>query len=106
MTDPHPVQGHSGDRPPADGSVSAHPPASSDPGRFQAVFDQAAIGIKLIDLDGHILDANLAVCGMLDCPKHDLVGRNYAELTEPSDLIREQALLCDLLAGRTHRVRT
>jgi PAS domain S-box-containing protein len=101
MTDQHPVQGHSEDRPLAGRSDSAHPPASSDPGRFQAVFDQAAIGIKLIALDGHILDANLAVCGMLGYPKHDLVGRNYAELAEPSDLVREQALLSGLFAGET-----
>jgi PAS domain S-box-containing protein len=100
MTDQHPVQGHSGNRSPVDGSDSAHLPAGPDPGRFQAVFDQAAIGIKLVALDGRILDANLAACGMLGFPKHDLVGRNYAELTEPSDLVQEQALLSELLAGR------
>jgi PAS domain S-box-containing protein len=101
MSDQHPVQAHSGDRSPADGPASVHRRASSDPGRFQAVFDQAAIGIKLVALDGHILDANQTACRMLGYLKGELVGRNSAELTQAEDFAREQALLSELLAGRT-----
>ena len=33
--------------------------------RLQLVFDQAAVGIELVDRDGRLLDVNAAVCTML-----------------------------------------
>ncbi|MGQ9367292.1 PAS domain S-box protein [Azospirillum sp. ST 5-10] len=67
--------------------------------RFRAVFEQAAVGIERVALDGRLLDANERLCAMLGMPRDDLVGVNFRSLTHPADLPAEEALLDRLLGS-------
>ncbi|WP_315974873.1 hybrid sensor histidine kinase/response regulator [Microvirga yunnanensis] len=67
--------------------------------RFQLVFDQAAVGIELVDSDGRLLDVNDAVCAMLGYGKDELIGRSFDEIIHPEDLPRVRALSAQLIAG-------
>jgi len=67
--------------------------------RFELVFDQATLGIELVDPEGRLLDVNSAVCTMLGYTKDELIGRGFAEIIHPEDLPRVQALAAQLLAG-------
>ena len=67
--------------------------------RLQLVFDQAAVGIELVDCDGRLLDVNAAVCTMLGYAKDELIGRSFEEIIHPEDLPRVRVLAAQLLAG-------
>ena len=67
--------------------------------RFQALFDQAAVGIGQLDIHGKLLNVNAALCDTLGRERHELLGKTFAEITHPDDLPGEQALLSRLLAG-------
>ena len=62
-------------------------------------FDQAAIGIKLLDSKGRVLDVNPMVCSILDRGEDELIGRDFADFTHPDDLPGEQHQLARLMAG-------
>ena len=63
------------------------------------MFDQAAVGIELVDRDGRLLDVNAAVCTMLGYAKDELIGRSFEEIIHPEDLPRVRVLAAQLLAG-------
>jgi PAS domain S-box-containing protein len=48
--------------------------------KFQGVFQHAPIGMALTDLEGQIMEANLALCKLLGYPAQELVGRRFADL--------------------------
>jgi len=48
--------------------------------RFQAMFEEAAIGIGICQLDGRILEANPALCRMLGYSQQELAGAHAGEL--------------------------
>jgi two-component system, cell cycle sensor histidine kinase and response regulator CckA len=63
-------------------NVLTHFPATRDYSRdlpFQAIFEGAAIGIAICQLDGGILEANPALCRMLGCSPQELAGRHAFE---------------------------
>jgi len=60
--------------------------------RFRAVFDGAPIGLKLMDLDGCIVETNRAFQQMLGYSSEQLRGRPFSELAHPDDF--EIAVLC------------
>jgi diguanylate cyclase len=59
--------------------------------RFRQLADATFEGI-LIHVDGEIVDANLALCRLLDQPLDWLIGRNILEIVAPTshDLVRER----------------
>jgi len=61
--------------------------------RFRGVFENAPIGILLLDLDGRIFQANRFAEDLLDYPGDALEGRLIAELVPADD---RDALLCQL----------
>jgi PAS domain S-box-containing protein len=63
------------------------------------LFEQAAIGILQLGLDGRLIDANARICAMLGFAEDELIGRSFAEITHPDDLPAEQVLLERLLRG-------
>ncbi|MFN8598352.1 MAG: PAS domain S-box protein [Anaerolineae bacterium] len=67
---------------------------------FRATFEQAAIGIESLSLDGHYLRGNAALSQMLGYSEAELRQRRFSDITQPDDLRREESLLADLLAGR------
>ena len=69
--------------------------------RFRATYEQAAIGIEMLSLDGLLLRGNGTLCRILGYGQQELQQRRFSDITHPEDLPREQLLLDDLLAGRT-----
>ncbi|HEY6796201.1 MAG TPA: diguanylate cyclase, partial [Kineosporiaceae bacterium] len=53
--------------------------------RFRAIFTEAAVGIAIRDLRGHIIDANPALLTMLGCTLEELRRADPRELTHPDD---------------------
>jgi diguanylate cyclase (GGDEF)-like protein/PAS domain S-box-containing protein len=74
--------------------------------RFQAIFNEAAIGIALIDLKDKILDCNRALQSLLRYRETELNNKFLSELTHPEDINKEQWMLEKMLAGKydTYRV--
>ncbi|MEH1927416.1 PAS domain S-box protein [Nostoc sp.] len=54
--------------------------------RFRAMFNQAAVGISLVGLDGQFLQINPAVCEITGYSYEELIQMNFEEITHPDDL--------------------
>ena len=53
--------------------------------RFRYIFEQAAVGISRVDLDGVLVDVNQKFCDMLGYSKEALLGRHIRDVTHPDD---------------------
>lgn len=67
--------------------------------RFRGLFEEAAIGIALLDTNGYLLDANPTLQAMSGYDADTLRGMHFAEVTHPDDLEREEALAEGLVGG-------
>ncbi|MEH2376547.1 PAS domain S-box protein [Nostoc sp.] len=54
--------------------------------RFRAMFNQAAVGISLVALDGQFLQINPALCEITGYSYEELIQMNFQEITHPDDL--------------------
>ncbi|MBN3959629.1 PAS domain S-box protein [Nostoc sp. NMS8] len=54
--------------------------------RFRAMFDQAAVGITLVALDGRFIQVNPAFCEITGYSHEELIQMNFQEITHPHDL--------------------
>ncbi|MBH8571643.1 PAS domain S-box protein [Nostocaceae cyanobacterium CENA369] len=54
--------------------------------RFQAMFDQATVGITQVALDGRFLQINPALCEITGYSHQELTQMNFEEITHPDDL--------------------
>ncbi|MFN6497855.1 MAG: PAS domain S-box protein [Nostoc sp. DedQUE01] len=54
--------------------------------RFRAMFNQAAVGIALVNLDGQFLQINPALCEITGYSHEELMQMNFQEITHPDDL--------------------
>jgi PAS domain S-box-containing protein len=68
--------------------------------RFRATFEQAAVGIGHVGIDGRWLRVNGRLCEIVGYARADLVGLRVQDLTHPDHAVEEQALLEELLADR------
>jgi len=68
--------------------------------RFEATFNQAAVGIAHTTEDGKIIEVNRKLCEMLGYRPEELIGRATRELTHPEDRDRQDALRLELLSGQ------
>ncbi|MGZ6979189.1 MAG: PAS domain S-box protein [Acidimicrobiia bacterium] len=62
--------------------------------RFKAAFERSPLGIALITLEGHIMDANAAFSEMAGRTEEELIGANLELLIHPDDrerMVREGA---------------
>ena len=74
--------------------------------KYRAIFDNAAIGIDLVDRDGRFLEANSALCRMLGYSLQELDGMSAFDVSHPEDkdmsrashdgLVRGDSSLCRL----------
>jgi len=53
--------------------------------RFHSAFSHAAIGMVLVSTSGQVLQANPAMCSLLDCPEDELVGRDFTSFVHAED---------------------
>ncbi|WP_369197908.1 putative bifunctional diguanylate cyclase/phosphodiesterase [Streptomyces djakartensis] len=67
--------------------------------RFRAVFEGAAIGIGIADLDGNILQVNGALLRMFGVSEHALRTRNVMAWTHPDDAPQTWRLYDELVRG-------
>jgi diguanylate cyclase (GGDEF)-like protein/PAS domain S-box-containing protein len=71
--------------------------------RFRRSFEDAPVGMALLDGDGRFLEANDALATILGTDADALVGRALGHRTHPEDVDDEREQLADLLAGRAVR---
>ena len=73
--------------------------------RFRAMFESAAIGTGVLDLEGRIVTSNRALEQMFGYTKEELAELTAAELTHPDDRARELELFQELAEGRREEYR-
>ncbi|MFF8828704.1 putative bifunctional diguanylate cyclase/phosphodiesterase [Streptomyces sp. NPDC015131] len=67
--------------------------------RFRAVFEGAALGIGIADLDGNILEVNGALTRMFGGLEHHVRGRRVSEWVHPEDAPHVWKLYAELVRG-------
>ncbi|MFD5558538.1 putative bifunctional diguanylate cyclase/phosphodiesterase [Streptomyces sp. NPDC127068] len=73
--------------------------------RFRAVFEGAAIGICIADLDGMVLEVNDALVRMFGSGERQLRGRPLVEWTHPDDPPHVWQLYSELIRGEREHYR-
>mgnify|MGYP003385774637 CR=1 FL=1 len=53
--------------------------------RFREIFDQAAVGITRVDLNGVLIDCNQKFSDLLGFSKEELLGKTIKDITHPDD---------------------
>ncbi|MDR6978001.1 diguanylate cyclase (GGDEF)-like protein/PAS domain S-box-containing protein [Streptomyces sp. 3330] len=74
--------------------------------RFRAVFEGAAIGIGIADLDGNVLQVNGALLRMFGGSEQTLRGRKVQDLTHPEDAPQTWKLYDELVRGEREHYHT
>ncbi|MEC4892655.1 MAG: PAS domain S-box protein [Oscillatoria sp. PMC 1051.18] len=67
--------------------------------RFRAIFERAAIGIALIDMDGRPVVSNPALQKMLGYSSAELGSMTFAEFTHPNDVTNDSEEYQQLVTG-------
>ena len=67
--------------------------------RFRATFEQAAVGMALVGIDGRWLRVNQRLCEITGYPAEDLLTKTFQEITHPDDLDLDLDHVRRLLAG-------
>lgn len=67
--------------------------------RFRSIFNSTALGIKVLDLNGSILQFNPAFQKMLGYNEAEIVGRHFYDFIYPEDAIRVAKLFQDFIKG-------
>src|SRR5260370_14064059 len=66
---------------------------------LQGAFDQAAIGMALVGLDGAWLCVNSALCEIVGYPEQELLTTNFKQITHPGDLSADLNYVGQMLRG-------
>ncbi|MEU0005269.1 EAL domain-containing protein [Streptomyces sp. NPDC006314] len=74
--------------------------------RFRAVFEGAAIGIGIADLEGNVLQVNKALLRMFGLPEQSLRGRLVPDWTHPEDAPQTWKLYEELVRGEREHYHT
>jgi len=67
--------------------------------RFQAVFENAIIGIALVDMQGYLVESNPTLQKILGYNKTELAQRTFAQFTHPDDAQADWGLFKELVEG-------
>ena len=67
--------------------------------RFQATFEQAAVGIAHVGLDGRWLRVNSKLCSIVGYSQEEIRGMTFQDITHPDDLDADIALVKQVLSG-------
>lgn len=68
--------------------------------RFRAVFEQAAVGIARVALNGYWLQVNQKICDIVGYTKNELLARSFQDITYPPDLNADLEFVRCMLAGK------
>ena len=66
--------------------------------RFRATFEQAAVGIAHVALDGRWLRVNQKLCDIVGYSKEELLQKTFQDITHPDDLDADQEFVRQVLA--------
>ena len=67
--------------------------------RFRAIFERAAVGIAISDLDGRLAEVNAKFVEILGYPAQELAGMTAYQISHPDDVASTRAHVARLLAG-------
>ncbi len=67
--------------------------------QHRATFDNAAVGIAHVGLDGRWLRCNDAMCALTGYSREELLTKTFTEITHPQDIEQDWASIRRLLAG-------
>lgn len=67
--------------------------------RFETTFEEAAVGMALVSLEGAWLMANTTLCAILGYSLPELLATDFQSITHPEDLDDDLRLVEELLAG-------
>ncbi len=67
--------------------------------RFSATFEQAAVGIAQVGLDGRWLRVNQRLCHIVGYTREELLQRTFQDITHPDDLATDLGFVRKVLAG-------
>jgi PAS domain S-box-containing protein len=67
--------------------------------RFQAVFENASVGIARVAPDGRFLEVNQWLCNLLGYTRGELMTKRFSDLTTADDVATDLAAMRSLLAG-------
>ncbi|MET9479156.1 EAL domain-containing protein [Streptomyces sp. NPDC006638] len=73
--------------------------------RFRAVFDEAAVGIGIADLDGNMLEVNDTLIQMFGGLEHHVRSRNMSEWVHPEDVPQVWRMYGELVRGEREHFR-
>ncbi|WP_205510623.1 PAS domain S-box protein [Longitalea arenae] len=68
--------------------------------RFRGTFENAAVGIAHVGLDGTFLMVNDRLCEIVGYTKEELLAKNFQQITHPDDLDADLHFVADLISGR------
>jgi len=68
--------------------------------QFRALFEEAAVGIALVDLAGRPFESNRKLEQILGYGPHELRGMPFTAFTDPEDAKADWGLFSDLLSGK------
>jgi PAS domain S-box-containing protein len=67
--------------------------------QLRAIFDEAAVGMAVVDLDGRLVRTNRALQAMLGYGADELHSMLFSQITHPDDVGTDWELFGDLVAG-------
>lgn len=68
--------------------------------QFRSVFEQAAVGIALVGLDGKWVQVNDRLCEIVGYPREKLLSLSFQDITHAEDLAADLHLVGQLVDGR------
>ena len=74
--------------------------------RFQSIFQQAAVGIGILSLDGNWIQVNPMICNITGYSQEALLKRTFIEILHPEEVIDEQRISQSLLSRQQERSYT
>ncbi|MBI5330234.1 MAG: PAS domain S-box protein [Betaproteobacteria bacterium] len=66
--------------------------------RYDATFEQAAVGLALVAPDGHWLRVNRKLCAIVGYAPEELLGKTFQDITHPDDLNTDLEFVRRMLA--------
>jgi PAS domain S-box-containing protein len=85
--------------PPDGGGMSLVEALLASERRFRATFEQAAVGVAHVGLDGRWLRVNRRLCEIVGYPREELVQLTFQDITHPDDLETDLEQMVRLMKG-------
>jgi PAS domain S-box-containing protein len=67
--------------------------------RFEVLFDQSAVGIAVVKLDGTIIELNERFAKIIGYKQEELTGKDFREITYEEDIKLDEQYISEIIAG-------